>query len=205
MKLKVCQIRTPRDAFQLLDAGVDYLGMHVLRMEHTEQRTRSANVNTQLRAAGFDGGVVLTKVTDLDWICETTRAGSYRYVQLHCNADLSTVAELSIRLSGIGSSLIQVVDPTIRDGAYVESALEHAEFVLYDNYEGGTGRQLSDAALNGLPMDRAFIAGGVDDCRARELRTRFSPYAVDVQSWVSRNDKSKDIDKVKALLEIAKS
>lgn len=202
MKLKICQIRDSRTAFQLVEMGVDYLGFHVLETLQAEHKSRAAGINKRLRASGFDGGVLLTKVNDVDWLVNTTMEGQYRYVQVHRDADLDGVAELARRLREHGISLIQVIDPLVHDAAYVTHILSHADYVLYDNYTGGTGCRISYDVLEGMPMDRAFIAGGVDDISARQLKSRFSPYGVDVQTWVKGPDKSKDMDKVSALIEI---
>lgn len=205
MKLKICQIQDSPTAFQLLRAGVNYLGFHVLDPTQTEQAFRSAAVNTTLRANGFEGGVLLTKADDVSWIVESAVSGAYRHVQVHHDTNPRHIEELASLLHDAGTSLIQVVDPTMHDAAYVTEILTYADYVLYDNYVGGTGRRISDDDLRRMPMDRAFIAGGIDDVRARELKARFSPYAIDVQSWVKQSGGSKNLDRVMTLVDIAGS
>lgn len=205
MKLKICKIVDRNTAFGLVEAGVDFLGFHVLTSQDPEKELRAASINGELIAAGFDGGVLLTKSTDVAWICAAAAAGRYRFVQLHRGAELDAVADLSARLGSAGIDLIQVVDPVIRNADYVEQALAHAAFVLYDNYTGGTGKQIPDDLLRRFPSGRAFVAGGIDDARARELRDGYSPYALDVQSWVDLDDHTKDMAKVAALLRLTGS
>jgi len=66
MKLKICQIRDNGSALRLVEAGVDYLGFHVLDESKIQEQARSAVINKQLRAMGFEGGVLLTKAHDLE-------------------------------------------------------------------------------------------------------------------------------------------
>lgn len=202
MKLKVCQVRDAESAADLVACGADFLGFHVLDESHVQERDAYAAINRKLVSDGYSGGVILTKAQSLDWIIDAAAEGAYAYVQTHRDLLLEDVAELGRRLHGQSCGLIQVVDPAERSPDYVAALLDLADFVLYDNYQGGTGMQLGDDILEALPMDRAFIAGGVDAARADEIRERYNPFGIDVQSWVKRSDGGKDLGRVRELLRI---
>ncbi len=210
MKLKICRVTDLQTAIELVRAGVDYLGFHDLQDTNTTRTAQLVGINRKLREDGFDGGVLLTKVTDIGWISQVASCGRYPLVQLHRQADLAEIEELSGILHHTGSSLVQVVDPYLHHSDTVHKILEHARYVLYDNYVGGTGQRLADSYLDSMPMERAFLAGGIDDLRASQLQSRYRPYAIDVQSWVERRDAggrrehSKDMDRVSQLVEIAR-
>lgn len=47
-------------------------------------------------------------------------------------------------------------------------------------------------------MSRAFLAGGINDVKALEIKKQHNPYAIDVQSWVHYD--AVDFSKVSRLL-----
>ena len=211
MKLKICRVRDLGSAHELIAAGVDYLGFHDIDTANVERSQRLAVINRTLYATGFTGGVLLTKATDTAWIVRSASNGLYPFVQLHRDASLSEIKKIARLLCEVGSSLIQVVDPSIHRASYAHEVLEHAKYVLYDNYIGGTGRAVAESQLDSMPMNRAFIAGGIDDARAQRLQSRFAPYAIDVQSWVQRPNEgtaplgySKDMNRVTQLVRIVR-
>lgn len=205
VRLKICKVVDRATAFDLMEAGVDYLGFHVLSTADDGKEATAAAINRELRGTGYGGGVLLTKSKNVDWIRRATITGAFQFVQLHRGAELNEIVHLATQLDVIGAQLIQVVDPAVRSTEYIDEVLKHAAFVLYDNYTGGTGRQISNAVLERVPADRAFIAGGINEVRACELRDEYRPYALDVQSWVDHRDHTKDMSKVEALLRVVRS
>lgn len=211
MKLKICRIRDLSCAHELVAVGVDYLGFHDIDTANVERSQRLAAINRALNATGFTGGVLLTKATDTAWIVRSASDGLFSFVQLHRDASLPEIKEIARLLSEVGSSLIQVVDPSIHRASHAREILAHAKYVLYDNYIGGTGRAIAESQLDSMPMSRAFLAGGIDDARAQRLQSRFAPYAIDVQSWVQRPNEgtappgySKDMKRVTQLVQIVR-
>jgi phosphoribosylanthranilate isomerase len=185
MKLKICKIESLDSARDLVAVGVDFLGFHVLDESKEQYRERSASINRKLRDQGFDGGVFLTKSNNLDWTISSAQDGAYELVQLHSDASMDYIKKLSRGLRSEHIKLIQVVNPAVHDSSYITSILDFASHVLYDNYYGGTGEPVSIDDLDRVPMDRAFVAGGINDRRAEQVKDRYSPYAIDVQSWVT--------------------
>ena len=211
MKLKICRVRDLSCAHELVAVGVDYLGFHDIDTANVERSQRLAAINRALNATGFTGGVLLTKATDTAWIVRSASDGLFSFVQLHRDASLPEIKEIARLLSEVGSSLIQVVDPSIHRASHAREILAHAKYVLYDNYIGGTGRAIAESQLDSMPMSRAFLAGGIDDARAQRLQSRFAPYAIDVQSWVQRPNEgtappgySKDMKRVTQLVQIVR-
>lgn len=202
MKLKICQIRSASSGEELAALGVDFLGFHVLDESLVDKRASLLAANRRLAETGFEGGVLLTRSRDHGWITAAAEEGHFSLVQVHRFASVGEIADLSGRLRKVGAGVVQVVDPRDQSLEYVTSILNDVEYVLYDNYVGGTGERFVDEDLAGLPMERAFIAGGIDADRALALRRKFRPFGVDVQSWVKRPDKTKDLDRVIRLVSV---
>lgn len=199
-KLKICRVTEKRSAESLIEAGVDYLGFHLLDPSRAPIEKYSV-LTQQLSALGFDNCVMVTKSTDLDWVSTVLRLGRYRYVQMHRQMTIAEIEETVTKLGRANAELIQTVDPATNTPEYAEQVAARARFVLYDNYVGGSGRPHESGALEGFPMASSFIAGGVSATSAPALVAEHAPYGLDVQSWVENVDKTKNLQRVEALLQ----
>ena len=198
MKLKICQISDIETASKLVRMGVDYLGFHIIDKMDMRRVEKIASINVQLRKNGYSGGTLLTKINNPADVVKLAKYGHFQYLQMHRNLNLSQIEYLADALHHNGIKYIQVIDPESKSKVYVNCTLNLVDYVLYDNYEGGTGRQIPEHNLVGFPMSRAFLAGGINDVKALEIKKQHNPYAIDVQSWVHYD--AVDFSKVSRLL-----
>jgi indole-3-glycerol phosphate synthase/phosphoribosylanthranilate isomerase len=129
-------------------------------------------------------------------VSEAAVAANLDAVQLHGAEDPDYVTALRRALPGgceIWTAVSVGRDPTADRGA---------DRLLFDNGEGGSGRNFDWALIERHPeLPRALVAGGIGPHNARAARA-LGAYAIDVGSAVDERPGRKSPEKIAALFEV---
>jgi indole-3-glycerol phosphate synthase/phosphoribosylanthranilate isomerase len=129
-------------------------------------------------------------------VVEAAAAAKLHAIQLHGAEDPDHVAALRRALPGgceIWTAVSVGRDPTADRGA---------DRLLFDNGEGGSGRNFDWAVIERHPeLPRALVAGGIGPHNARAARA-LGAYAIDVGSAVDERPGRKSPEKIAALFEV---
>lgn len=192
MKVKICGLRHKRDIEAAVTAGADYIGL-VFAESRRQVSVKEAQelakcIPNNVKTVGVFVNPSLTEIT------EAVNAVPLDVVQLHGQESSALIANIDV-------PVLKAL--TLRTGEELsEMALypEHVTFLLDapgDAYEGGSGHVFDWQGINpeSLPMERIFIAGGLNVENIREAIQYFKPYRVDVSSGVE-TDGQKDPSKI---------
>lgn len=200
MYVKICGLSTIESARTALDAGADAVGVV---MSRRSRRTVSAAVAREL--ASFVGGAadVVLVVDELPAAEAAAVAGGIGadVVQLHGAGyspdDVTTAAAAGLRVWRATS--VTSADE-VAAGSWGEEAL------LLDSPDPGSGRRWDFAVLAGRPLPgRWMLAGGLDPENVAEAVASARPWGVDVSSGVESAPGIKDLDRIRAFVEAAKT
>lgn len=214
-QVKVCGVRDAGDADALDALGVDWIGFnfHPGSARHVSPEAATPLIRGLRRAVPV--GVFVD--ADLANVVEIVRMTGVRYVQLHGSETWEYVMKMPVpvikaiphdRLADLGG---------LRDGLSRASTGSHPlAFFLVDtqaNAEsrqgpgafGGTGRVFDWSLLGKFPLPLPyFLAGGLGGHNLRAALEACSPLAVDLNSKVEIAPGKKDLEKVRACLEIVR-
>ena len=198
MLVKICGLKTLEDVQAAVGAGADFIGFIFAESSRKVQpevvREIGRNLPGHVKKVG-----VFSNQDEGDVIRTATIAG-LDYIQLHGNESTSFVERMPL--------------PVIKAFAIdSEEDLENlhdcpAEYLLVDLPKGSSGKGLTlDWEMlqkAKLPLDKVFLAGGLNPDNVDQAILAVSPFGVDVASGVE-NDGVKDATKIKAFITKAKN
>jgi len=216
IRVKICGLTRYDDAYEAAKAGADMLGFNFYKKSPRYISPEDAQpICDQLRAElGHDCpvlvGLFVNEVVGL--ISAITRKVGLNCAQL--SGDESD--ELLPELRGIGFKAIRPMNEmqALDDTAYFSPyfpANEHFPSLLLDAYHpqlyGGTGEQASTAVALAVKaqVPRLMLAGGLTPENVAERVSQIQPWGVDVASGVESKAGIKDVSKMWAFIEAAKS
>ncbi len=216
IRVKICGLTRYDDAHEAAKAGADMLGFNFYKKSPRYISPEDAQpICDQLRAElGHDCpvlvGLFVNEVVGL--ISAITRKVGLNCAQLSGDESDEMLAELR----GIGFKAIrpmneaQALDDTAYYSPYFPTN-EHFPSLLLDAYHpqlyGGTGEQASTAVALAVKaqVPRLMLAGGLTAENVAERVSQIQPWGVDVASGVESAPGVKDVAKMWAFIEAARS
>lgn len=200
--IKICRLKDYKRARAIAWQGADYLGFHFVECGDLRPDNPLVAINRQLvRRDGFTGGVMLTRTARFEDVREVLEDGEFHLLQIHCSYSVADLQALKSETSRRGVEVIAVVDPTSTPLDTIKEINAIADYILVDHIKGGTGQPVDERLLKDIPMDRCFLAGGLDFENVAEKVARFKPYSIDVQTDTERkNTKEKDLQRTHNLI-----
>jgi phosphoribosylanthranilate isomerase len=209
-QVKVCGIREPSESAALDALGVDWIGYNF----HPGSARRiapeaAAPLARALRRANPVGVFV---DAEIQFVIDVIAATGIRFVQLHGNEDWEYVKRMPV-------PVIKAIPHTrLADLGGLRAGLEAArrngertplEYFLVDTQAsgqggfGGSGQVFDWELLKRHPLPLPyFLAGGLGPHNLAQALAAASPFAVDLNSKVEIAPGRKDLDKVRACMEI---
>jgi phosphoribosylanthranilate isomerase len=203
-KIKICGLFREQDIDYVNAAAPDYAGFVFASSRRQVTPAQAAALRSRLRADITPVGVFVD--APVEQIAALYHAGVIALAQLHGGEDAAYIAALKrlcpapvIKAVRLDSRNAAVSDTSAAAAIKKHLAMEQADFLLFDNGEGGTGRAFDWELLTALAITKPyFLAGGVNaDNIAAALA--LAPFAVDVSSG-AETGRVKDGEKILALV-----
>lgn len=196
--VKICGITSVEDALACVDAGANLLGF--IFAEESPRRVEISTVRHIHRIFGGDiktVGVFTQESEDIRKIIDECRLN---FAQLHGGQSEEFAARIG------AERVIRVA--RVRDESSIDTLAEHshAAFYLLDTYKkgvpGGTGETFNwELAMKAKSLGKPiFLSGGLTPENIADAIAAAHPFAVDISSGVEASPGSKDINKVKELI-----
>ncbi len=207
--LKICGLRQPAQAQAVAELGVDAVGVIAVP---SSPRWLAPDQRLELFQAMSDGrpgcrGVLVLADPGDELGAQLDPALGHQVLQLHGLETPARCRELADRTGCAIWKALRISRP--EDLERVNDYRDVVEAVLLDAWVpdqlGGSGQQIPPGWLEGFrPGLPWWLAGGVGPANAAELVAAFHPDGLDVSSAVERSPGEKNLDLVRALLEVVK-
>jgi phosphoribosylanthranilate isomerase len=214
VKVKICGITNLEDALAAVACGADAVGFLVGQVHPSGSVFISAQAAGRIAAKlpPFCSTVLVTHLSRPTAVVQAARAARVTTVQLHGETEPDEADTIRRKLPNIKVyKAVHVLGETaVADarrflgkvhGIVLDTALKETGQV------GGTGQphdwRISKRIVQSLPLP-VILAGGLNPGNVREAIRLVRPYAVDVNSGVSRPDGTKDLRKLKLFIQQAR-
>ena len=214
VKVKICGITNLEDALAAVVCGAEAVGFLVGQVHPSRSVFISAEAAGRIAAKlpPFCSTVLVTHFSRPATVVRAARVARVTTVQLHGEthpdeADAIRRKLLNIKVYKAINVLGETAVAEARrflgkvDGVVLDTALKETGQV------GGTGQphdwRISKRIVQLLPLP-VILAGGLNPGNVRQAIRLVHPYAVDVNSGVSRHDGTKDLRKLKLFIQRAK-
>lgn len=193
-KIKICGLSRPIDIDWINEAKPDYCGF-IINVPKSRRNVDAAllkSLRSRLDEAVTPVGVFVNEA--METIIALTEQHLLGAVQLHGSEDDLYIKTLQREVS------VPVIKAYQIDS---EKALQKAEsspadFILFDNGEGGTGRPFNWSLLHNIRRP-FFLAGGLGPHNLKNAIQTIHPWGVDMSSGVE-TDHVKDKEKILAAI-----
>jgi len=180
MKIKICGVRSVRDAELVREAGAELAGLNFV--PRSRRYLRASEAPAVRRALGAVEAVGVFMDEELDVMLAAADALELRWVQLHGREPLATVRRVSRRCAVIRA----VIASELADTDMTALAPWVSAFLL-DGASPGSGTPVLHptdlrASLCGRPF---FVAGGLRPDNVADAVRRTHPDGVDVATGVT--------------------
>jgi phosphoribosylanthranilate isomerase len=200
-RVKVCGVTTVEQAVACVDLGVDALGLNFVASSprRVDERLARAVVDAVGQRTLVVAVVAGMTVDAMRALVERTRVGC---LQLHGNESAAEVAALlphaykAVRVADAG-------DVAVAEGMPGDYVMADAKV---PGVLGGTGHTFDWSLVVGLARRRKLVlAGGLTPENVRSAVELVRPWCVDVASGVESAPGVKDLGRVRAFLEAART
>lgn len=203
--VKICGLTLVDNALDCVKAGADIIGL--VFFEKSPRHVSLSKAREIVRALPIDVPVCGVFVNETyDTIMQTVSACGLQMVQLHG----AEPPELAARLSDQNLVVTKAFFAARPPGLCETEKYHRADFCLAEYGKGilpGGNAETWDygQALEMAKKVRLMLAGGLNRKNVAQAISKVRPHAVDVSSDVEKAKGIKDISKVKAFIEAAKS
>lgn len=187
MKLKICGVKTVKEAEGLKAAGVDYVGLNFVP---ASSRCISLETAQDIIAVLKDSPietVALFQNQPLDMVEEYVRELAVDYVQLHGNE--SAEYARAVQASVIRAIAVKPTDTAETLNKFMENY--PAEYFVLDREKQGKGNIVDlglAAKVIAAAPNKVCLAGGIDADNLIGILSKVQPYAIDISSGVRTGD-----------------
>ena len=192
MKIKICGLSRIRDIQIVNKAKPDYIGFIFAESRRKVTLAQAEELKKSLSSDISTVGVFANE--PIEHLLPLIRSGVIDMVQLHGSETEEYIAELK---SLAGKPVIKAV-PVINAGDTQQWADTCADYLLFDNAGGGSGRHFN-WDLIGRIKKPYFLAGGLNSANIEQAMQKTDPYAVDINSGVE-TDGAKDEKKIHSII-----
>lgn len=214
IRVKICGITNLEDALAALACGADAVGFLVGQVHPSRSVFISAETAGKIVAKlpPFCSTVLVTHLSKPEAVVRAARRARVTTIQLHGEIDPDEAGAIRRTLPQVKVyKAVHVIDSTAVaearrftrkvDAIVLDTALKETGQV------GGTGQphdwQISRRIVQSVSLP-IILAGGLNPANVREAIRLVRPFAVDVNSGVSRADGTKDIWKLRQFIQRAK-
>ncbi len=204
-RVKICGIKNIEDARAVFEAGADDLGFHV-QLDGGRSPLSADDARkliTQLPPTA--SGVIVTSLTKPEELAELARQTGASTLQLYGEIDAEAMREVKHIMPVL--KLWKVLEVEKEALAAAKKYIGAADALVLDTAKGGSGKThdwtVSKKIREAVSIP-VILAGGLNPENIAEAIATVEPLEVDVNSGVSNEDGTKNIEKVKAFIKAAK-
>ncbi len=193
MKIKICGLTRECDIDYVNEACPDYMGFVFAESRRQISPECAGFLKSRLIPSILAVGVFVN--ADIDFILKLAEDKVIDLIQLHGNEDCDYIGKLK-----------KLMDLPIIKAVKVEKEVDivranriDADFLLFDNGNGGTGKSFDWNLLKTQIAKPFFLAGGLHTGNIEDAIKATNPFAVDVSSGVESNgfkDRNKIIEMI---------
>ncbi len=194
-KIKICGLTTIEDIRAVNEVLPDYIGFVFAKSKRQVSFKQAQMLKKELSSEIAAVGVFVKE--SIQTIACIANTNVIDVIQLHGQ---QTNAEIEMLQKMCSLPIIKSVSVKTQQDI-IQSENINADYILFDNGAGGTGKSFDWNLLQGIQKPY-FIAGGIQIENIGEALKK-SPYGVDVSSGVETNGK-KDSDKIKQIVHIVR-
>jgi phosphoribosylanthranilate isomerase len=203
VRIKICGITNLEDALASVNAGADALGFNFCRQSpRYVEPSNARRIIESLPDAIMNVGVFVNETTET--VEQFAHEAGLRAVQLHGEESPSYCRKLK--------NLFVIKAFRVKTPFEIEKVTQYAtNAVLLDAFTtgsyGGSGTSFEWSVANGIRplVAKLFLAGGLHAANVGEAIAQVGPYAVDVCSGVERVPGRKDLRKLRAFIDAART
>ncbi|OGG73833.1 hypothetical protein A3A40_00270 [Candidatus Kaiserbacteria bacterium RIFCSPLOWO2_01_FULL_54_20] len=211
-RVKICGIKNIEDARAAYEAGADELGFHVALDGGRSPLTPESAAEMIRMLPGGVSSVVVTSATQPAQLIEIAGKTGARILQLYGDVTVETMREIKQAVPYM--ELWKVLNVSYESS--IAKAKEYkgaADAIALDTLNKETGARGGSGKTHDWNISKKIVesvsipvvlAGGLTPENVAEAIATVSPAGVDVNSGVSNPDGSKDIEKVRAFIKVAK-
>ena len=209
--VKFCGMTRPEDSILAAELSAAFVGVIFAQSPRQLTLERAREVLAPVRERGT-GTVGVFDTADLDQITETAEQLELDAVQLHGNADASSIEALGRRFGGEIWAVLRMGPLGFPPGA--AELFAAADGVVLDTLStrglGGTGESFGwQAAASGLAelrgTTRVVVAGGLRPDNVAQAIDALAPDVVDVSSGVESETGIKDPARLRAFMNVVRT
>ncbi|MFH2028087.1 MAG: phosphoribosylanthranilate isomerase [Nanoarchaeota archaeon] len=210
MKVKICGITNLPDAMSAVLLGADYVGFLVEISFAQDKVDRKEAKDIMDKLPEEVKSVFVTYEQKAKDIIEIAKEINPDVIQLHNDIDPDEIKKIRKDLKGI--ELIKTIN--VKNIKSIDEAKEYeqyADYLLLDTQikgkKGGTGKTHNwDISKEIVKRTKkpVFLAGGLNPDNVEEAIKKVSPFAVDTNSGVETESRTKDYEKMKMFIARAK-
>ena len=214
VKVKICGIINLEDALAAIACGADAVGFLVGQVHPSRSVFITALAASRIasKLPPFCSTVLVTHLSRPTAVVRAAQVARVTTIQLHGETEPKQAAAIRRKLPNVKVyKAVHVLGETALaearrfmgtvDGIVLDTARKETGQV------GGTGQthdwRISKRIVQSLPLP-VILAGGLNSDNVRQAIRLVQPYAVDVNSGVSRPDGTKDLRKLRLFIERAK-
>lgn len=211
VKVKVCGIKSLKELIYAIEEGADAVGFVCGVTYKTDDEVQLPFIKKATEILPpFVESVLVTHLTDTDWISELIRKSYVTAVQIQGDVIPSALKILKLRFPYL--KLIKAIHVTDTESAEVAKEYEKvADAILLDSRTedriGGTGQshdwEISRKIVDVLSTP-VILAGGLSPENVRKAIKKVRPYGVDANTHLKGENGFKDRSRVRDFIRRAK-
>ena len=192
MKIKICGLSRLCDIDYVNQSKPDYIGF-----VFAEKSKRKVDFNTALLLRkNLNNDIIPVGVfvdEKIENIVEIVNAKIIDIIQLHGSESEEYIKNIK---NLTGKPVIK--SAPVRDGAHDVPIINTADYILFDNIGGGTGKSFDWDIIGKSKINKPFfLAGGLNINNIKDAINQIKPFAIDISGGVETNgvkDKQKIFD-----------
>jgi phosphoribosylanthranilate isomerase len=200
-QIKICGVTDTASATQIAKLGVDFVGVIFAKSSPRKVTASQAKeIADAAKCSGAEPVAVFVEQTahEIQTICAVTKINT---VQLHGNAARQALAELPAELKKIVVIPVNEIGSITIDVASLLPQLNSQyDYLLFDNLERNTGKQIPLIDFVQFPPFKFFIAGGLNEKNIARILSLSKANGIDVSSSVETMPGIKDLKLIERLI-----
>lgn len=213
VKVKICGIKSVKDANKAIEYGADAIGLLVGRIHPSKDFiTKELSKKIVDSVPPFCSTVMVTHLRDTNKIIKLAKYIGVNTIQLHGGSTITEIKKIKKSLPNVKIyRAFHVIDKNVLNE--VKKFENYIDAVLLDSLNiktgqvGGTGKihdwDLSRKVVK-ISQKPVILAGGLNPSNVEKAIKQVKPFGIDINSGVKNKKGMKDYNKLKKFISVTK-